>query len=371
MSLPGLEARLRKAIAISTAGRIVPWAAVSLIAWSIANLLFMLFSPPATAVTGLALFLASILPAFAFWPVPDDLLRKTLREADENSVFEALLEPVKGPALELLVRRAVDLDGGLPFRQAPRRPLFRFSGKLAALALFAFACLELVSLLVLRRPAFIYPGPPPALASGLRIDDPSFPAPGQGDGAVAAPKETPARPDPTSADFQALRAKRAESQAETDIYSAAGNAGTAMEKGQAAAAPERREPPASPSSPQDGHSPAAPSAGKKGEAHNLSGGDRGEPGKAEGNPNSRGFAGSAGSLPPSPLVDYRARIFLALTASGGKDVRAGEGLDLAKLRNYERRFFGSFALPLGAGPREDAWSLLVKRRWREGAGASR
>ena len=128
---------------------------------------------------------------------------------------------------------------------------------------------------------------------------------------------------------------------------------------------------AAPASSAGGEEEDAKRGPQKGEGAEAGNGAAGEPqpgdtgAKAKGRKaGGQGYEGSDTGLPPSPLVDYRARLFQALTERGGKGVTAGETIDMAALREYQRRFFGSFAMEVPLAPHDDPYSAMLKLRWR-------
>lgn len=339
------------------------WAALASAAWSFGNAAFIALSPPWWATTALGLGLLSLLPAFFFTAVDESSLTNMLRSLDEGTTIEAALSSGKGPAYDLITERARTIDEAIPFKAVARRRLPKGMGKIWLAALAGLAVLELVALVVLHRPAISYRPQETAAGSGLGTVDSGVLRPlstqeearDAGDeGRTAARKE-----NLTSGGSAAL--SQEELQAALESLAQTREERLAMADGGAAPAPGT-----------GGESQDSSRLTQKGEGAEGGRGADGEPqpgdtgSKAKGrNARGQGYEGSDTGLPPSPLIDYRARLFQALTERGGKGVTAGEAIDMASLRNYQRRFFGSFAMEAPLAPREDPYSAMLKLRWRK------
>jgi len=360
---PRLERRLcGEALAEGLKGLSL-WAALASIVWSIGNAAFIALSPPWWATTALGLSLLSLAPAFFFTAVNESSLTSMLRNLDEGTTIEAALSPGEGPAYGLIADRARAIDEAIPFKAVARRRLFKGMGKFWLAAMAGLAVLELMALVVLHRPAIAYRPQESATGSGL----------GAVDSGALRPMGT--MEESKNASDESRTAARKEN------LPAGGSAAISQEEIQAAldslaqTREERLEMAdggAAPASGTGGETQDRNRATQKGESAEGSSGADGEPqsgdtgSKAKGrNARGQGYEGSDTGLPPSPLVDYRARLFQALTERGGKDVTAGESIDMADLRNYQRRFFGSFAMDAPLAPHEDSYSTMLKLRWKK------
>lgn len=337
------------------------WAALASTAWSVGNAAFMALSPPWWATMALGLGLLSLAPAFFFTAATESSLTDMLRGLDEGTTIEAALSTGEGPAYGLIAERARAIDEAIPFKAVTRQGLFRGTGKFWLAAMAGLAILQLTALVVLHRPAIAYRPQESAIGSGLGTVDSGALRPlgtteeteeGRDEGRAASRKENlPAG--------GSVALSQEELQAAFDSLAQTREERLAMADGEAA-----------PSSGTGGEAQDAERATQKGEGAEGGGGADGEPqpgdpgSKAKGrNSRGQGYEGSDTGLPPSPLVDYRARLFQALTERGGKGVTAGESIDMAALRDYQRRFFGSFAMDAPLAPHENPYSAMLKLRW--------
>jgi len=337
------------------------WAAFAASGWSIGNAFFILFSPPWWATTALGLVILSLMPAFFFTSASGSSLRRTLRDLDEGTTIEAALSPGGGPASGLIEDRARRIDESIPFKDLARQNPFHGLARFWLLALAALVILELLALVIFHRPVIAYRPPESGLGSGLAGTDSGVLRPltgeedvkGDNDRSQAEPKKenlpsgsgVALSQEELQAAFEALAQTREERLARLEGAAAPGTAGETQ-----------------------GQSPGT----QKSEAAEGSGGGSGEPesgdagAKAKGkNARGQGYEGSDTDLPPSPLIDYRSRLFQALTERGGPGVTTGESLGISELRNYQKRYFGSFALETPLATHEDAYSTLLKLRWRD------
>lgn len=336
------------------------WGALTVTAWSVGNALFIMLSPPWWAPTALGLALLSLAPAFFFTSVSDATLVKTLRILDEGTTIEAALSPGVGPASRLIADRARAIDESIPFKAYPRRSPFRGMGRFWLTALAGLVVLELLALVVFHKPIIVYRPPETAAGSGLVATDsgvlrPSIALEKDKDSEERSQAEPRKENLPTGdsvalsqeelqAAFENLAQSREARLAKAEGDTTPGAGGEAV-----------------------GQSPGA----QKGETAEGNGGGLGEPqpgdtgSRAKGkNARGQGYEGSDSGLPPSPLVDYRAQLFKALTERGGQGITTGESLDMAVLRNYQRRFFGSFAMDVPLASHEDTYTAMLKLRWR-------
>jgi hypothetical protein len=361
MRLPFLEASLRAALLREALRRLLAWAALALVLYSAATALFLLLSPPVFAATGLLLALLSFLPAFLLWPAPEGELAAVLRKVDEDTTIEAFLGAPEGPARALLAERALAVDKAIEWKSPSRGGFFRGLWPLLLAAGIALTLLELTALLVLSHPLLAYSGPPEAASSGLRIEERPF-LPAGNPEERGAPVADTRQAAPGTRPGDEIRRSRAEDEADF----------RGLEQGPAVAGAEAAQGGAPDAAKQAGRNGAS-ATGEEG-GTSLTGGQKGDQRAKGGSPQASGFEASQGLLPRSPLVDYRARIFQALTGSGSEapaGSAAGEGMDLGRLGDFERRYFSSFVLGAGTLPREDAYTSLLKQRWRENAGRPR
>ena len=344
------------------------WAALASTAWSLGNAAFIALSPPWWATTALGLGLLSLVPAFFFTAVNESSLTIMLRSLDEGTTIEAALSPGEGPASSLIVDRARAVDEAIPFKAVARRGSVRGMGKFWLAAMAGLAVLELMALVVLHRPAIAYRPQESTTGSGLGAVDSGALRPlgsaedakdGSDEGRTAARKEN--LPGGGS-----VVLSQEELQAALENLAQTREERLAMADGGAA-----------PASGTGGEAQDSSNQGtRKGEGAEGNDGANGEPqpgdtgSKSKGrNARGQGYEGSDTGLPPSPLIDYRARLFQALTERGGKGVTTGESLDMAALMDYQKRFFGSFAMDAPLAPHEDPYSTMLKLRWRKLGGA--
>jgi len=360
-----LGGRLLRSCRSALLARLAAWLCASAIAWSAGNAAFLLAGAPEAAAMGLLILLASLLPAFLAWPIPEESLRAALRVSDRDTTFEAWLEAPPGPARDLLELRAAARAVELELETPPRLKPFAGLKPLAASALAALALFELLALVAVGRPLLSY-APPPAAGRGSRIEEGGFARPGEADPAsLSAPREgmeeakAEGSPETQAASREAREAASEEERARA-LYESKEKAleedlalGDAAQK----SAEKRAGSGGSEGAGPEGQKAAAPMAKPaEGRGTERARGDR---------PAQAGFEAADESLAPSPLLDYRAR-FARVYAERTRDaVEASGELSLGRLRDYERRYFESFALSAGIAPREEAYAALLKRRWRE------
>lgn len=343
------------------------WAAIAAAAWGVGNALFILLSPPWWATPAFGLILLSLAPAFFFTATDDSSLLRTLRSLDEGTAIEAALSPCESPASGLVTERAKKIDESIPFKVRTRSNPFRGMAGFWLAALACFVAFELMALVVFHRPVIAYHPRDSAAGSGLANID------------SGALRPSLAKDKPEDGEDE----NRTETRKEN--LPAVGRTALSQEEIQAAfdnlaqTREERLARAEGGSVPDSGTGEKArdqnPGTQKKKDAEGNGGGS-GEPGpentdsrnKGQ-NARGQGYEGSDAGLPPSPLIDYRARLFQALTERGGQGVTVGESIDMAALRDYQRRFFGSFALEAPVTLREDVYSAMLKLRWRNLSGA--
>jgi hypothetical protein len=363
-----LERELAVAVIAAGLHGLLAWAALSLSAWCLGTALFLVLSPPWWAPSALALVLLSLAPAAAFAAALGAPLFPALRRVDEATTMEAFLSAPPGPAASLLGEKARRLDEAIAFKEG-KGPfslpaLFRGTGRVWGAAGLSLVLLQLCALLALGKPALSWSPRAEATGSGIASSEAVL-----GTGQETLPPAEGQKPAPAEAAGGQALASQGKAEAATDLALihegrlAQAEADSRKADGSEDGGPAPDTPQAAQSSKadrgQEGSEPAstgqptaeAPKAGKKGR------------------PAAQGYESSDGGLPPSPLIDYKARLFQALTERGGGDVTAGEVLDLAALREYERRFFASYRLDGAIQPREDPWSSLLRQRWLERSGA--
>jgi hypothetical protein len=382
--------------------RTVIWLAASATLWFLASTAFTLFSagPGAPAFTLLALL--SFLPAFIFLPAgKGSILLDELRTVDADTGIEAFLETGEGAgaAAGLLARRALRLDADIDPGKGRLRRAFCGLLPLIGAAFLALALFESVSIALDRGPALGYRPPSAAPGSGLRTEeletiregdnyDLTLRSQDEAEPAEApAVTEAPGKGSPRSREEaveRAIRAEEAEGSGAEPGELGSPSAGSKLESPDAddripGAGPGTMMSREGPTSPRGGDSSAAGGSSPAEKGERAGGASQGRAGTtAAGKDESRkdaglnragGYEGSAGPLSQSPLLDYRSRLFSALAQGGaGGDFAIGRKTDAAELREFERRFFDSFRLDSGLAPREDAYSMMLKRRWMAGGG---
>lgn len=307
----------------------------------------------------------SLLPAFLFWPTGRRLFLAPLRAYDRDAVIESWLEAGEA-ARPLLGASFGRLEKGL--KRAPRG-LRAYVGGLGKPAIFAFVSLLLLqalSLALLSKPLLVWEGPETRAASGLKLDEALRQAAPVG----AQPKPQGAlRESPEGEGSTAEEARRAAALAEgegklnlpreggIELPGAPGPTSLLNEEGPTQTPDLGRSQQSSPEAdrglgrPQEGEAPQPP-------------------GSPENRKGITGFEGTGASNVPSPLLDYRSRLLKILSAKEGGERRASGGLVTKDFPELARRYFSSFALGTGIGPREDDWTSQLRRRWAELLSAS-
>ncbi len=365
----GIKRRLLRHVQVSLRRQFAIWALCSLAVWGLANAVFLLAAAPREAATGLALFLASLLPAFLLWPESFEALTHALRCVDPDTVIEAWLDAPRGPAKEILARRVAERSALLARERSPREKARAGLRPLALAAAASIALFEAVALATHGTPLTIAVPREPVIAR--HDDEKSFAAPEEADQAARdefpkpfetervqdRPEASPPRGSANEA--RADRERGAEARKETQL---------ALESASNSAPDAEEDMRRSAEIPRDASRATDPGMGAVHNASSQASRDSENRGKSAA---PTGWEAADESLVRSPLVDYRARFFRVLAERTRMEVEAGERLSLAELRSYERRYFTSFSLPAGIVPREDAFAALLKRRWRELFGEAR
>lgn len=364
--LRGLRSRLFALLARSIAQRFLAWLSCALIFLSLGTSAAAILGLDAVVQLGLALAAFSALPVFLLWPPREGLLERGLRRLDEGSVFESLLEAPNGPARSLLRAMAAERSSALADIPPKKERMPRRTFLLLASAMLCLAAVETVSLIVAKRPLFVYAGPEGPIAGG-RAEEGSFAGPDErrpdevqpdeeGQEGIAG-KNRPEAWDERSESGQAAaegiaQSRRRQAEAEMETLPDTGSDGAARNGGSGAL--ERNDKEA-----------AIGESGGSGEiSPSMEGGGK-ETSPRVADKRGRGFESSADTKIPSPIGDYRARFSRVYAGRTGKRFAASGRLELKELAEFERRFFASFALSADIAPPEDPYDALLKRRWRE------
>ncbi|HUX37510.1 MAG TPA: hypothetical protein VMV44_06360 [Rectinemataceae bacterium] len=336
------------------------WLCLSTTALSLWTAACIVLSLPRAYQLAAVMIAASLLPAFLFWPTGRSLFMFPLREVDADSVVESWLE-AGDEARRILDLRLADLQPRLS--TAKRDWKARTKGLLrpALSALAALVLLQLLSMALLARPVVLWQGPETHADSGLRLPGPEtaakkeelaagdrspspMPKPENGGTAQEAVGAAPMREGgsprrlPEQVEQQLQGSSKLPS--DTEERTLAQDEGT--ERQQSATSQEK----GISGRPEEGKAttPPASESGKGGIT---------------------GFEGSGAGGVPSPLVDYRTRLLKLFAASSSQDMRASGDLVTTSFAELQRRWFASFRLETGIGPREDPWTSLLRRRWAE------
>ncbi len=377
LRLKALEGQLLSHLLRQRARNLLAWLALSVLAWSLGQLAFVLLSPPAWASSALLLGLLSLSPLALFWPDDEAMLVRELRRLDPDTTIEAWLGAPPGPARDLLSLRAREVDEDLGFRKMPRaRGFHRGLGRLFSLAGLGLAVLQLVALLVLHHPLLAWSAAEAtrARASGLGRAIEEGTAPGQAEAYRYAEEEDSRAPE--------ARLWREGLSAEEEELAL--GQGTALarrlgkgEESQAAETEAKAEPRPGDAGPgslpglgqgrEDQAGPGIEMAGAGGgtgkDPPSDGGGDKAGAGQ--------GFSGSGTMPSASPLENYLTRLLGADTSSPGKSKTASRDLGLAELRAFERRYFQSLSLGPGLQRRDSGRALQLKARWKALMGGER
>ena len=308
---------------------------------------------------------ASLLPAVSFWPFSRQAFLLPLRELDLESVAESFLE-AEGPPRAILAERLAALEpllarGGRSFRNATRglsRP--------GLFALSSLGILQLVAILTFSRPLLIWEGGETLDGSGMRLAESTGQARRQAT-RPAAPLSAPRRSareagsPATATDTERARAAsfqdarfRLGQDDRMGIRGAGAQDRTNSDQAQARATAPETAKTLPPQTPGNGLDPTTDSAGAS------------APNPGKGEPEGvTGYEGRGPSGLPSPLIDYRTRLYKELAAREGRELRASGDLVTTPLPELQRRWFSSFEMSADIGPREDAWTSLLRRKWAE------
>jgi len=305
------------------------------------------------------LIAGSLLPALLFWPFDRIIFLGPLREADVDSIVESWLE-AEGPARDVLAERLPAVERNLA--AAHRGPRSRVSGlaRPALVALICLATLQALSFAMLARPVLVWEGPAARADSGLRLaaEDEAARRAATGSAMTASPRTSTADEGTTAQDARRAAAIR-------DIESRKMNPrdiGAEIPNSGAEPLPEEGAPAQTPGA--ESPKPASSSGrGTTGKPDSGSGAPSSPPHDQAGDKGITGFEGSGASGLPSPLIDYQTRLFKLLSSGGGRDARASGDLGTIPFAELQRRWFSSFELETGIGPRDDPWTALLRRRW--------
>ena len=372
-----LQASLRRVLG----ARLLRWAAGSLIVLACGNLAVSLLHGAQVWRLLLLLAAGTTLPIVLCWPVPDRRLLERLRQLDTDTSFEACLEAEARPVRELLRQRALERDAALVLAKVPREPRPEGLRGLLVGAVLAALLAEGISLLVLGRP--LSPLEPPAApgGQGLRIEEHGF-----SDFATEDPSARRSRLARLEERDEAGLAGHGRTQAARPATELPGGLPGGTPPGGEGGAADRGP------GARSGANPAAQSAGgtSAGTQDPRSPRTQGAPGAVapgrEGTPEpgpgagaqaqaahpadhtGRGYEHTGDTRIPSPLLDYRARLETRYTERTGRRLALGGHLGQGDLRDFQRRYFESFALRAEVGEVEDPYVSLLKRRWASARG---
>lgn len=379
LRLRALEGQLLSHLLRQGARKLLAWLGLSLLAWSLGQLGFVLLGPPAWASSALLLGLLSLAPLALFWPDEEGTLLRELRRLDPDTTLEAWLGARPGPARDLLCLRARQVDEGLGFRKMPGAPgFYRGLGRLFSLACLGLAVLQLVALLVLHHPLLAWSAAEASRtrATGLGRAIEEEASPGQAEAYRYAEEEERQAPD-ASPWREGLSAEEGELSLGqgTSLARRLGKG----EEASAAEAEAKSEPSPGEAGPGPGSLPGLgqgreDQAGPGIEMAGAGGGTakdaprKGQGGKAGAG---QGFSGSGPMPSDSPLESYLTRLLGADTSSPGKSKTASRDLGLAELRAFERRYFLSLSLGPGLLRRDSGRALQLKARWKALKGRGR
>ncbi len=377
--LKALEGQLLSHLLRQRARNLLVWLGLSILAWSLGQLAFVLLSPPAWASSALLLGLLSLSPLALFWPDDEGMFLRELRRLDPDTTIEAWLGAPPGPARDLLSLRAREVDEGLGFRKMPRAPgFYKGLGRLFSLAGLGLAILQLVALLVLHHPLLAWSAAEAsrARATGLgrAIEEGLAPDPAE---AYRYAEDQ----DRQAPDASPWREGLAAEEGELDL-----GQGTAQarrlgkgEEAPAAEAEDTAEPRPGEPRPGPGGLPGLgqgrdDQAGPGIEMAGAGGGTGKDPpinGGGDKAGAGQGFSGSGPMPSASPLENYLTRLLGADTSSPGTSKTASRDLGLAELRAFERRYFQSLSLGPGLQRRDSGRALQLKARWKALIGGER
>lgn len=358
--LPRLEGALLAFLTRQRIRAVLAWAALSILAWSLGQLAFIIMAPPAWASTALILALLSLFPIALLWPGDEGELMRELRRLDGDSSFEALIWARPGPARELLEERVAIKDRALA---APPPPKNKGAAtamlRLFSLAGLGLAVLQLVALLVLRHPLLAWTGPEAAGGRGSGLGRAA-----EDSGFLAAREEEALAANKDSLRGQGSAWKEAKLGEAGDLDLSGPQSLSLIRKAEDSAQGGAGE-----ASPEGGSGQGGAGGGRTG-LQALEGGG----GRDAGQKGGKGISGlsaqgrgyeESGTMPGmSPLVDYLSRLYSAQTSSPGQSRTTAKEMGLGELRDFERRWFGSFAQGPGLLGRDGPRALELKGRWK-------
>ncbi|HUX41267.1 MAG TPA: hypothetical protein VMV83_08905 [Rectinemataceae bacterium] len=221
-----------------------------------------------------------------------------------------------------------------------------------------------MAILTLSHPLILWDGGEPNSGSGLRLAEAkaqtrpqSMARPGQS----PLPDRSGREPIASSTAREAEKA-RSTSAGDRSLRAAEGGLG-AMGRASATAKGDSTNPSASGGPPSEPAPPPNPQTPIGADASAAStGAGMPDPGKG-GQDGVTGYEGRGASGVPSPLIDYRTKLYKELTAHEGRNLRASGDLVMTPFPELQRRWFSSFKMSADIGPREDAWTALLRRKW--------
>lgn len=338
------------------------WLCLATTALSLWTAICILWTLPRDWWLAAVMAAASILPAFLLWPIDRPTFLAPLRAFDVDSVVESWLEA--GPAarclLEIPLRR---LEPGLAKSRRGAVSYTRGLGRPALAAALSLLMLQALSMALLAKPTVVWQGPDQRAASGIRLSPGEQNAPNAG---RKQPPEMAILQPPSSATTTAEEARQARAANEgEDAFNLGHGPGLELPGSEGGAA----VPDTAPSAASDELGAPLPatedSSAASGRPDPKAGAAPQSSAQAQGGKGITGFEGNGASNVPSPLVDYRSRLVKILSASEAGNRRASGDLSTKSFDELQRRWFDSFAIGTGIGPREDSWTSLLRRRWAE------
>ncbi len=357
---PALRRFHRGSLRIALLRRSLLWSTLSIACLALWTCLCVLFRLPRAWQEAAVIGTASLLPAFLFWPLGRRTFLLPLRDRDRETASESYFE-ARGETRSLLERRLEALGPRLDRRGGTFREATKGLFKPALFAASSLCLLQLVAILTLSHPLILWDGGVVTSGSGLRLAEAKAQA--RTPSAARLGQSTP--PDRSGREAvssqTAQEAEKARSTATGDrslraIQGELGASGKATGKGDSNSStsgspPSESAPPPKPQAP----SGTAASTGSTGAGMP-------NPGKG-GQEGVTGYEGRGASGVPSPLIDYRTKLFKELMSREGRNLRASGELVTTPFPELQRRWFSSFEMSADIGPREDAWTALLRRKW--------
>ncbi len=359
---PSLRRFHRRSLLIALLRRMLLWAFLSLGALALWTIFCVLFRLPREWQSAAIMCASSLLPAVFFWPFKRRSFLLPLREHDPESVAESLLE-AKGAAIPILSERLSALEGRLSRRAGAFRSVGRGLRGPALFAAASLGTLQLVAFLTFSQPILLWDGGESLVGSGIKLSEIAGSA-RQDEAKEPSPMVSPRqRSGEANSLASAQDAKRSQSLGSEDTRFRLSTEGRSEATG--AKVPEKTDADRSlsrsdASEPSKSQPPPAPAASRAAGDQASSGAPN--PGN-QGPKDSTGYEGRGASGVPSPLIDYRTRLFKELAAREGRDLRASGDLVTTPLPELQRRWFSSFEQSVDIGPREDAWTSSLRRKW--------